>query len=57
MRHALLTGSLALAVAACTTSRSPHVAEQPVEGGLLVRVVDSEGRAVAGAEVRAPRLG
>jgi len=49
----LLASSLALAFTSCAASDSTQVAEPPVEGGLLVRVVDAEGRVVSGADVRA----
>ncbi len=54
--HPASTAVLVLVlVASCRTAESPY--EQPVPGGLLVRVVDAAGGPVAGAEVRAQGTG
>lgn len=66
MRRSLATASIVFAVIACAAPDSERVErnddsaaldaprfEDPVEGGVLVRVVDEEGQPVAGAEVRA----
>ncbi len=56
LHHALPAASVVLVVTGCAAPDSPRY-EAPVEGGVLVRVVDEEGRPVAGAEVRSPRDG
>lgn len=54
--HPASTAALVLVlVASCRTAESHD--EQPVAGGLLVRVVDAAGEPVAGAEVRAQGAG
>jgi len=66
MRRWVLATSLVFALIACAAPDSERVdsAEpesrryaDPVEGGVLVRVVDTEGRPVSGAEVRVPAAG
>lgn len=54
MQHAQVAALVLVVTSGCRTAEVRF--EDPVPGGLLVRVVDAEGHPVPGAEVRAPSL-